>query len=501
SGSPFSVAGDINIPIGDELSIENDVEVIFLDDYTFTVDGTLTADGISFATLDEGEGDRQQPAWRGLVFSSTAQASSLSNSVIKNASNPLVIHSNSVQVSGLTISKPDSLNFTDETAISIVDVSTSITNLNIENYAKGISIENSSGNRIVTTPTLTNIRIKNSSQQSLPETTGIEINGFVEAGMFNVELEDYQTGIKYVSDGSYQGTQTPTLTNIRIKNSSQQSREGSIGIYLKDLRIVNVINQPAFNDSIIGYDKGIVIETELANTSTPTLTNIRIKNSSQQSRTEQTGIEIDGKVSASINNVTLEDYYSGIKYSTTGTLATTPTLTNIRIKNSSQQSRITGSALDVKDVLQIGINDLEIEGYDTGIKLDNEQPVYATPTLTNIRIKNSSQQSRTDTRGIKTSGKTAPSITGIDLENCTIGISLIGDGSISTTTPTLTNIRIKKSSQQSRTDTKGLYIKDMGNIIVNGDSIVGYVSGIEIENELLNSSTPTLTNIRIKNSS
>jgi len=151
--------------------------------------------------------------------------------------------------------------------------------------------------------------VRNSSQTSREENIGIDIAGSVEAHLDDVVVEDYPFGLKYHGALYSRETLTPTLTNIRVRNSSQTSRNLYIGMQLADLgRVV------CSNDSIGGYQIGLEITNSgfTRDISTPTLTNIRVRNSSQTSRYENAGIFLGDGVAGTLSGADVAGARIGI---------------------------------------------------------------------------------------------------------------------------------------------------------------------------------------------
>ncbi|NLO11551.1 MAG: PKD domain-containing protein [Candidatus Cloacimonetes bacterium] len=86
--------------------------------------------------------------------------------------------------------------------------------------------------RMAATPTLGNIRVRNSTQTSRDSSIGIYLHDLERVKLEDVEIEGYDTGLWVAASGDYHAVSTPTLGNIRVRNSSQTSRNHNVGIYL-----------------------------------------------------------------------------------------------------------------------------------------------------------------------------------------------------------------------------------------------------------------------------
>ncbi|MDD2231141.1 MAG: PKD domain-containing protein, partial [Candidatus Cloacimonetes bacterium] len=86
----------------------------------------------------------------------------------------------------------------------------------------------------------------------------------------------------------------------------------------------------------------------------------------------------------------------------------------------------------------------EILNYRGGIVVDGQSPNRATPTLSNIRVRNASNTQRT--LGETTTGVTLKSpavVDDLEVDNCSIGILIGTESATISSTPTLTNIRVR----------------------------------------------------------
>ena len=378
-----------------------------------------------------------------------------------------------------------------------------IDNCDIEDYLTGINFNNT-GIRELATPTLTNTRVRNSAESTREGTVGIVFTGFVAADLFECDIEEFITGIDYQGDGQPFPSQrsTPTLTNTRVRNSAESTREGALGLNLFNLNTVDIMGC-----DVDGFDTGIEISYDGFRTnSTPTLTNTRVRSSAESTRPATLGLKITGMVAAQLDNCDIEDYTTGIQYTGYGQdfmERSTPTLTNTRVRNSAESTRTGLTGMEFNDLTQILVNTCDIDFYNIGIEINNESiRSLSTPTLTNTRVRNSPESTRTGTIGISVNGFVAADIDNCDVEDYTKGISYVGDGQAFPTrsTPTLTNTRVRNSAESTRTDEKGIVIKDVSEVIVDSCEVEEFDTGIEVVNETFSSNTPTLTNTRVRNS-
>jgi PKD repeat protein len=478
SQTEYNVFDNVNIAAGGSLTISPGITVNVFDTTAVNVTGVLNAANVTFRPIDN-------DVWSGLRFNSSAQTSHVTNCTVTNATSPVVINGGNVHFENSTISFGGAqIMEYDGTAMQIIGASSpNLINVGINNYSRGIIIQGS-GTSGRSTPTLTNIRVRNSTNSSRDETdkTALEISGEVNPIIDNIEIincdygiklsnssslntttptihgvriinepansvpgliglsiqgnvqvaldslyiDNYATGLRYQDYTPATSRTTPTLTNIRVRNSTNSSRNSDIGVVFDNVKDIQFTNSDIDSMSI-----GIRIQSsESRATSTPTLTNIRVRNSTNSSRFANTGMEITGYVSPQFNDILIEDYIQGLNFTGTGSSlrTTTPTLTNIRVRNSTNSSRVTSVGVVLKDVVNVVAADDTIEGYSLGMEITNNAArTTSTPTLTNIRVRNSTNSSRQDDTAIYLGANVAGTMSDCLIEEAKIGI-FIADG-------------------------------------------------------------------------
>ncbi|MBM4404213.1 MAG: hypothetical protein FJ042_07540, partial [Candidatus Cloacimonetes bacterium] len=357
-------------------------------------------------------------------------------------------------------------------------------------------------------PQVFNLSITPADPDELIDDIGLEIEGDASPNLIDVEITNYRTGILVNGTGRNRAT-TPTLTNTRIRNSTQGSRNGhetTTGI-----RVTGDVNIHLNDVEIKDYSLGLSIENdESAYTTTPNLINTRILHSIEddeiRNESDAIGLRISGNVAVSMTDVEISDVNVGIVMENgANSNRSTPTLTNTRIRNSTQGSR-SGDAIGVSlsNIPSILMDDCEIDGFGNGmIIVGDDFRATSTPTLTNTRIRNSTQGSRSTSTGLSISGDVLLTMENCDIDDYDQGIRYIGDGSSprAVSTPTLTNTRVRNSNQGSRSTSTGISLTDIPQIYIGGGLVEGYHTGIEISGgDVRAVSTPTLTNTRVRNS-
>ena len=451
-GSPYNLFGDVVIDNTETVVMENDVVVNLFSEEPLQILGAISASGVRFQSQAEGG------KWGGLNFSGPGlrEPSSLTDCEIIDALLPVNISTQSPVFNNLYIAVSDTTAMADGEAIRIFESSCQIIGAEILNYKDGIVVDGQSPNRA--TPTLTNIRVRNASNTQRTEgepTTGVTLKS--PATVDNLEVDNFFTGV-LIGTESANNPSTPTLSNIRVRNSSNTQRSVLEGTGI-------MITGNAAPD-LIGVDvsevaNGIVIENVHSSTgATPTLINIRVRNSSNTQRTITNGLVVRNAPNVLISDAWFDGFASGISIEADGRAASTPTLSNIRVRNASntQRSEITG--IKITGTVYANLNDVEIEDYNNGLNYSMTDPTRAseTVTLSNIRVRNSSNTQRQLSSGAVFSGLGNFRITDMQIEDFSMGLVITAPDTRAMTTPTLTNIRVRNSSNTQREENTGIFL-------------------------------------------
>ena len=365
--SPYVIDGDVTVQPGDNLDIEPGVKIYFSGDFSLEILGTMNTyfainDTIVFKSLDE------LSLWEGIIVGNDVGVIgtlNLENVFVKNAKVGVEVIAGDAQILSTVILK-DTVTVRDTTdvGIKISGVSnTTISNCEIDGYKTGIEISNSDAS--LSTPTVLNTRVRNSTENSrTDENIGISISGFVSATIDSCEIQDYPYGIKYVGNGSSLSS-TPTIQNTRVRNSTESARDSTLitGIYIEDLETINIKA-----DSIDNYTTGIEIINNSVSTrieSTPTVLNTRVRNSTESSRTNSYGLKTSGYVSVSVDSCEFEDYQCGIKCENSSGFISTPTVLNTRVRNSTESSRTSTKGIEISGDIAFGIASNQFIGCDS----------------------------------------------------------------------------------------------------------------------------------------
>ncbi len=462
--SPYNIFEPLVIDQENVLTIEEGTTINFVGDSQLIIDGELVADGVTFGPSEEDASSGEE--WEGLSFSASSSNCSLTNSVIRNARVAVEIEDSAPLLSGLTIEGNNSEN----PAVRVIGSSQALLdNLDIDNYDTGIEILGDASDNV---PTLTNIRIRHTTNTTRPDAQRIAVkihNSNLE--IRDLIIEDYSTGLEIRSSNS---DITPVLTNIRIRHTTNTTRSlGFTGIDISGLANVH-IDSLEVDDFVTGILFENIDRTESIS---PTLTNIRVRHTTNTSRTDAIALKSVGKVDFNINDLEIENVKNGISLFSTET--STPTLTNIRIRHTSNTTRELGDyGIQFLGQVNAVIDSLEVDDYLTGLYFENQlrtQPT--TPTLTNIRVRHTSNTTRPEAIAFKSIGKVNFDLNDFEAENVLSGIELHSDEA---SNPVLTNIRVRHTTNTSRNNGIGITLSDQANAEITSSEVTGLATAFKI---------------------
>ncbi len=362
--------------------------------------------------------------WIGFIVEPDAGNISLTDVRINNAETPLLLRSDAT-IQDCTIQKDSLVTFVDEWAVKISNAGDpDLIDIQIDDYANGLLIESPT---LASQPTLSNIRVRNSTNSIRTEGYGLKVTGKAAPIINNLIVEDFAIGAYYEGDG--QALAAPVLiSNIRVRNSTNSIRTLRKGIWIKDL-----MNSHVEADSIINCESGLIIENTLpALAAQTTLSNIRVRNSTNSIRTPSQGIYISGNVRPNLSDIDLDDYTNGLVISGTNTpYATQPLISNIRVRNSTNSIREpeqNGVGIYLWNLLKVSMVNDSIYGYPQGIKIENSMPTLANqPTLSNIRVRNSTNSIRNYGTGIYAGPAVQLILKNSFIYDFGVGVSLYGN--------------------------------------------------------------------------
>jgi len=462
-GSPYYYSATLAISEGSSLIIDNGVMVNFGPQAGLEVWGSISATGATFSG-SETEG------WKGIVLHSPVSPVAFNNCNIYNAVVGLKIINSSFTITNLLISKTQI--FAGEIGLKVQGASNMVlNNVQVIGYSMGIVFENEA--RVASSPSLNNTRIRNTSSTLRTESHGLDVLGAVGLTVNNADIEEYDYGVYWNGLGTTDYRSTPSLNNTRIRNTSSTLRTVAKGVKMIDISRVTMTN-----DSIIGYPTGLEITNDGSGllTTTASLNNTRIRNTSSTLRTETTGINFSGHILATMESLDIDEYSTGIYYEGNGMFSdrATVSLNNTRIRNTSSTLRSVTKGLVMMNIGSVTITNDSIIGYPTGLEITNDGSGLLTTTasLNNTRIRNTSSTLRTETKGINFTGHILASMDSLYLEDYATGIYYEGNGMpFNRTTPSLNNTRIRNTSSTLREPLKGVVLKNLAGITLNKNII------------------------------
>jgi len=463
AGSPYYYGSTLAISEGSSLIIDNGVIVNFGPEAGLEVWGAISANGATFS-------GSETMGWKGIILHSPVSPVTFNNCNIYNAVVGLKIINSSFTISNLLISKTQI--FTGEIGLKVQGASNMVlNNVQVIGYLMGIVFENEA--RVASSPSLNNTRIRNTSSTLRTESHGLDVLGAVGLTVNNAEIEEYDFGVYWNGLGTTDYRSTPSLNNTRIRNTSSTLRTVAKGVKMIDVSSVTMAN-----DSIVGYPTGLEITNDGSGllTTTASLNNTRIRNTSSTLRTETTGINFTGHILATMEMLDIDDYTTGIYYEGSGLPSNraTVSLNNTRIRNTSSTLRTVTKGVKMIDVSSVTMANDSIVGYPTGLEITNDGSGLLTTTasLNNTRIRNTSSTLRTETKGINFSGYILATMDTLYVEDYTTGIYYEGNGMpFNRTTPSLNNTRIRNTSSTLREPLKGVVLKNLAGVTLDKNII------------------------------
>jgi hypothetical protein len=394
ANGPYYVDEDIIVNPDQTLIVDSGVEFLFAGGAGITVYGGMQATGASFL------GRYPELGWDGLYLDTRSALLSITNCQITHAVRGICFENTNGLVQNTVISKEHV--YADEIGILVQNNSSpQLINNQILGYSRGMIFHNPTLAQ-ATNPSLSNIRIRNTSSTIRPENRGLEVTGAVGLSISDALLEEYDEGIIWDGMGTTNYRTTPSLSNVRIRNTSSTVRSASYGLKLID--IGSVIME---NDSIGGYPNGFELQNNgLIRTSTSaSLSNVRIRNSSSSVRNTGIGMKLAGAINATLAGIEIEDYDLGFHFAADSSnvrTSSSASLSNVRIRNSSSSVRNGSYGMKLEGAVLAQANGLEVDEYDYGIFYQGDGMPFdrTTPSLSNVRIRNSSSSVRTASVGI-----------------------------------------------------------------------------------------------------
>jgi hypothetical protein len=485
---PFLINSNINLNSRTTTTIEDSVMLFFAGDYELNVNRQLIAENVTFAGY--ANGDRNQ--WQGLRFNSNSGNSNINGSNILNAVQPLKLTDNNMVIDSLYVDGGDFENINNALEI-LGNSSPNLNRMDILNYKNGIKFHNGTQGR--STPVITNTRVRNSGESSRIGTNGLTVEGNVNAQINNCVVEGFESAI--LIENLTRDLSTPVITNTRVRNSGESSRQPSYGLKTAGFVSAEIVNCD-FDD--MQYGIYIVASPDTLLRNTPVITNTRVRNSADTSRQDESAIFLKNITGAQIDNCDVENYQTGIKIEAVSGFRSTPVITNTRVRNSSESSRIESKGILLDGSVNALIENSDIENFEFGLLMKNLERDISTPVITNTRVRNSTESSRLVSYGIQVEGAIAFHIDDCEIDDFQYGINFLGNHTQFRSTPVITNTRVRNSSESSRTESLGFVFENVSDFQMDNCETENLSKGIFIYNDTQFRSTPVITNTRVRNS-
>jgi PKD repeat protein len=255
ASSPYNIYGPISIAVGSSLTIEAGSVINFMADTDFTIAGQLLADGVSFTS--PGTNSREEGVWQGITFSSSPNNSSLTNSLIENASKGIEIIDasptlKSLELNGLNREYP---------AIKISGSSNAVLeDLDIDNFDNGVEIYGEDSDHA---PVITNIRIRHTTNTRISSGVGINLIGPANVQMTNSLIEGFASGLKISATNSSNISRNAFINNntaveltgadctpqIHHNHFENQLEESATAFTFTDIGNIQILN-----NNILAFD-------------------------------------------------------------------------------------------------------------------------------------------------------------------------------------------------------------------------------------------------------
>lgn len=367
AGSPYIVTGNLVVQDGDSLVVENDVQVIFNDNYLFTIEGTLIATYADFELTDT------PPAgvfsWNGLYFEDTSGDCVVDNCNFDNAAPAIVFDNTSIfnfpSDPEITNSYFEYLYYDSldaEFGMKLFGkTSPKIDNCDIVSYNKGIYISNETDEE--SDPTISNTRIRSNPNTRRQENYALKIIGKASVDIDSCEIVDFEHGILFSGDADPIMTM-PTITNTDfiIDPDTSPPPLMDTGIFIDSLVSIEI------NSCLVeGYDYGIKLLNTSTEESEPTIANTRIR-SNPNTRTINVGLFMSGNMNSNIITNRFVDCDSAVVITGNDTYSF---LNDNSIAVTDTTNRTGIVAIHATDSDSLFIYNTTIYYYDTGLYSDS----------------------------------------------------------------------------------------------------------------------------------
>ncbi|MDZ4122269.1 MAG: hypothetical protein U1C33_07590, partial [Candidatus Cloacimonadaceae bacterium] len=337
----------------------------------------------------------------------------------------------------------------------------------------------------------TDVEMRNvtiSKDNSYPNEAGIEVINSSAPILHSLLMGNYSKGIRFYNDDT-RVTSTPVITNVRVRNSTGALRPERTGLDVSGA-VAIAISDAVFEeyDTGIHYDASGIDYTRI----TPVITNVRIRNSTGAQRNINSGMILNGLQRIIVENDSIIGYPSGLKMAYNGDtrVNSTPVITNVRVRNSTGGQREESLGISLAGNIDAELTDVDIDDFSVGIMLSNNDlnRISSSPVISNVRVRNSTGALRSDSYGIKVIGQIETTMDDIEIDNYLYGLSykIASDSTRISAAPVITNVRVRNSTGGLRTDSYGIKLEGALSAQMDSIEIADYAIGLDIRNEFTN---------------
>lgn len=452
-GSPYNLYWGVGIPADQTVNIQEGVVVNVFTTEPMEVAGVINAENVVF------QPQTNSGFWGGFIFSNSGSrpVSTIANCDIRDAEVPLQIISSSPLITNTTISVSDTTVVINNPGILIQgNASPVLTNLTINNYTHGVIIDSGNVNPSGC-PQLSNLSIRCHSnlRNNTSEFVGVDLRNACNAQLDSVIVYDSTIGLK-IENQSLAQVSTPTLSNVRIRNSSSSIRSTRYGLIVRGNCLINVDDLEIENTVI-----GLMMQDVLANNSTSsTLTNVRIRNSSSSIRSVSTGLILENSPKVTLSDCEITNFDTGISMLDTGLgITSTPQLSGFNIiTNPATRQEAVGIVALGK--IALNLSNTTISNYHYGLKYNSQGKDLnqAIPIITGISIVNQNPNRLQTSIGIQLNNIRKITLSNSSIEGYHLGVEILNQIGSSILYPTLSNLTINNFLDSDRSENIGIYL-------------------------------------------
>ncbi|PKN72499.1 MAG: hypothetical protein CVU50_06475, partial [Candidatus Cloacimonetes bacterium HGW-Cloacimonetes-3] len=295
-GGPYNITGEVLLSSGYSLTIEPNAQVNMLVDSLLVINGSINASEANFTAYGAN-------GWGGLQLNPSASNSTISGISVVGAATGIIVNGCNPSISGVTL-HGSSADRTPTVGIVISgQAQPTISNIQMTNFNTGIKALNTDAGSI--TLHLSGLEISRGSTPPAASDCGITCVGNYNLEVDNAIVENYTTGI--VINGQNPARARARLTNVRVIKTESSTRDLCTAIAIN-----NITNVYVHADSLVGFSTGVSVTNTSA---TPTSIEIAASYISKNAVPNGTdfGVKLSGECIGSIDSLFVNNYFCGIE--------------------------------------------------------------------------------------------------------------------------------------------------------------------------------------------